>query len=394
MKRTAILLALALALSPFGVTRAADLLQLQKSVRTLESLQDKTANGDAEAARLQPRLIAQIENDIRLSPDHALRNPGNLRALATLLLSGANPNLVEAQTLNLPMDEDMQNLISGALAYARADREGAAKLLAKVNVDHLPPSLAGRVALVRSIIGASDNAIRAIDDLHVARELMPGTLVEEASLRRCVAFAGRLADKQRLSFCSGRYIRRFPRSLYFQEFADSFAEAVAQSGFGEGDELDQLLERLKRLNVKDRRSLLLQLARLSLTHGRHGLAANLAERARDLSLAGSADMARARLYLAAANIAGSQPSGMDDMLEAIETASLSSADTKLLADAKRLTKAISTLPNMDLAKARQLALEDMLPTEDASMAAAKAAAQQTLAQAEQLGAPAPKQAKP
>ena len=144
----------------------------------------------------------------------AIRN--NLRALAVLLLSGANPNFVESQTLNLQMDDNMRNLITGALSYARADREGAAKFLAKVEVKALPPSLAGRVALVRSIIGASDNAVRAIDDLYTARELMPGTLVEEASLRRCVAFAGRLADKQRLRFCSERYIRRFPKISLFQ----------------------------------------------------------------------------------------------------------------------------------------------------------------------------------
>jgi chemotaxis protein MotC len=372
-----------LLLSPV-MPRAADELQLQKSVRVLASLQDRTASGDNEAARLQSRLIAQIESDIRLAPGEVLRDPRNLQALAVLLLSGANPNLVEAQTLNLPMDENMRNLISGSLAYARADRDGASKLLAKVDVGHLPPSLAGRVALVRSIIGVGDNPLRSIDDLYRARELMPGTLVEEASLRRCVSFAGRLADKERLRFCSGRYIRRFPHSLYFQEFEESFANAVAQSGFGAGEEFGEIMDNLARLSTPERRRFLLLLARTALTHGRHQLAAGFAENARDLALAGSGDMARAKLYLAAAALAGDKFSEEAAKLAAIDPAALPEADAKLLADARRLVQQIEEGPGIPLDKARQIAFTAGPAEKNEALEKSIAAARAAIRHAERL----------
>lgn len=386
------LIAAALAASATGTPLAADKLELQSSVRTLAALQDRSATGDAEAARMQARLISQIENDIRLAPRHELGTEGNLRAIAMLLLSGANPNFVEAQTLNLPMDEDMRNLINGALAYARADREGAATLLAKVNVEHLPPTLAGRVALVRSIIGASENASRAIDDLYVARELMPGTLVEEASLRRCVAFAARLADKKSLRFCSGRYIRRFPNSLYFKEFAEAFAEAVAQTGFGEGGEFRLLLDSLERMGTKDRRGLLLRLSRSCLTHGRHALAAALATEAQSLSLAGSADMSRARLYQVAAALAVDHDKDHRHEIDLVNASALAEDDATLLADVQKLAHAIAVKPEMSIAQANQLAASTDAPAEDANLAKALQAARQALALAEQQNPVTPQKA--
>lgn len=394
MRGVCLLAAASIAVAMASPAQSADPLQLQKSVRTLAALQDRAADGDAEAARLQSRLISQIESDIRLTPKDVLGNPHNLRAIAMLLLSGANPNLVEAQTLNLPMDETMRNLISGALAYARADREGAAKLLGKVEVRHLPPSLAGRVALVRSIIGASDNTVRAIDDLYRARELMPGTLVEEASLRRCVAFAGKLVDKQRLHFCSARYMRRFPKSLYFAEFEEAFAGAVAQTGLGEGNEITALLESLRRLKSRERRQLLLRLSRAALTHGRHELATRLAREAQALALAASVDMARSRLYLAAAAIAGEGPGDQAEVLAKIEAGKLDSQDARLLADVRRLAGQIASKPDLPRDTARQIALAEAGASENEDVAKAVKAARAMLKESEKLFPASPRQADP
>ena len=73
--RSALVVASILAAGMPGASLGADVLQLQKSVRTLASLQDRAANGDAEAARMQSRLITQIEADIRRAPENVLRNP-------------------------------------------------------------------------------------------------------------------------------------------------------------------------------------------------------------------------------------------------------------------------------------------------------------------------------
>jgi chemotaxis protein MotC len=363
---------------------AIDAEQLQRAVWTLASLQDRTANGDAEAARLQARLIGQIEADIRRFPDELLNTPQNLQALATVLLSGANPNVVEAHTLNLEMDENSRHLLNGALAYARADREGAAAELEKVDIAKLPPSLAGRVALVRSIIAAGENPLRAIDDLHEARRLMPGTLVEEASLRRCVAFSGKIADMERLRFCSSRYMRRFPNSLYWQEFETSFALAVAQSGLGEGQSFARLLDSTERLPVPARRQLLLRLARAALTHGRLQLAMGLAEKASELSIAGSAEMQRARLYRAAAELVTEKFEEGRTRLAAVNAALLSPEDAVLLDKAMRLLGQIEDAPPFDAAGARQILFQSGAGEQDAKFNAAVGTARAAIDKAQKV----------
>jgi chemotaxis protein MotC len=338
---------------------AGDVLQLQKSVRTLESLQDAVANGDVEASRLQARLIAQIETDIRLSPDEVLKNPRNLHALATVLFSGGSPNIVEAHSVSLEMDVTTRNLISGALAYARADRAGALHYLEKINIAELPPNLGGRVALVRSVIGASDNPQRAIDDLYLARQLMPGTLVEEASLRRCVAFAGKINDLTRLEFCASRYIRRFSRSLYWAEFAANYAMAVAQTGFGEDKTNKAMLASFERLGTAKRRTLLLMAARAALTHGRHQLAKQLAENAIPLCRAESVEMKQAKLFLAAAEIATRSYHESRDRLDSLDMQGLEAADVKLLAQARNLADEIERPPALSQDEVVRLAASQL-----------------------------------
>lgn len=384
MKRLSLILAAGLAVLVLPTRLlAADPLQLQKSVRTLENLQDRAAAGDAEAARLQVRLITQIETDISLTPDENLKLPQNLEALVTILLSGGNPNVIEAHTTNLNIDENMRNLITGALAYARADREGAVTWLNKVEIAHLPPTLGGRVALVRSIIGAGENASKAIDDLYLARQLMPGTLVEEASLRRCVAFAGKLADLERLKFCAGRYMRRFPKSLYWSEFVDSFALAVAQTGYGEGDQFKELLESLERLSTPVQREVLLRLSQASLTHGRLELAAALADSAAYLSIAASPEMGRAKLYRAAAHVASGEAEQYAQVLEKLDPQVFSPKDRHLLANALSLLGQIRAEPSFTDAEAKLIAFaKGPAPPSaemDAAMASARAALEKSTA---------------
>ena len=361
---------------------ASDPLQLQKSVRTLEALQDAAASGDAEALQLQGKLIAQIEADIRRTPDADLQRPQNLHSLAVVLLSGADPTIVEAHTMSLPMDENTKNLLQGALAYARADREAAAKFLNEVKTEDLPSSLTGRVSLVRSILSAGENPARAIDDLYNARQLMPGTSIEEAALRRCVAFAGKTKDIQRLRFCSGRYMRRFAQSLYWREFEGSMAMAVAQTGYGEGKSFKELMAASDRLDMARQRSLLLTLARATLTHGRLELAMALSEAAVAVCFAESPEMTRTKLYRAAALVAIGSYSEGRALLDALNQQHLSEEDLQLFTLARHVQSEIGADPKVTEKEAVQLLSTQVGATADPEIDRLLLAANTALKQAQ------------
>ena len=363
---------------------AAEPLRLQKSVRILETLQDNAANGDASARALQSKLLSQIEMDVRLADDEDLKRPQNLQALAVVLLSGADPTVIEAHIMALPMDDNMRNLLQGALAYARADRDGALHHLSDVKTDELPPSLAGRVSLVRSILDAGENPGRAIDDLTTARQLMPGTSIEEAALRRCVAFAGRVADLARLQLCSGRYMRRFSKSLYWTEFEASFAQAVGQSGFGGDGELNQLIAVTEGLGMTRQRSFLLSLARATLTRGRLDLAMTFANAAVPVCFAESTDMERAKLYRASVLLVNGNFPEASKILKTLKPERLPEKDRELLAAAARVESGVGIQPAMSDAEASQVLSTEVNPTADPAIDTALAAAREALSQSQTL----------
>lgn len=206
-------------------------LQFRNSARTLEKIQDATASGDNAAVDLQSKLIIQMGTDLTNAKQSDLQDERNLRAVAIYLFSGGNPNVAERRLIPMKLEPENKVLLDGALAYARGDKAGAIKFLEHVDLASLPPTLAGRVALVKAILTSAEDLKAALLLLGTARALMPGTLVEEGALRRCIIFAGKLPDTGQLEHCASSYIRRFPKSLYWKDFEESFALSLIEMDY-------------------------------------------------------------------------------------------------------------------------------------------------------------------
>ena len=73
---------------------------------------------------------------------------------------------------------------------------------------------------------ADDEPEVAVALLDRARLLSPGTLVEEAALRRSIAIAATLGDTGRFLMASEQYVRGYLRSPYASQFADAFVAGV------------------------------------------------------------------------------------------------------------------------------------------------------------------------
>ena len=219
-----------MAASSAGASGGANL-QFRNAIRTLEKIQDATASGEHSAVDVQSKLIIQMGTDLQNTKQSDLQDVRNLRAIAVYLFSGGNPNIAEKQLTPLKIEPGDKALLDGALAYARAEKANAVKYLKEVDLASLPPTLAGRVALVKAILTSAEDLKTALQLLGTARALMPGTLVEEGALRRCVSFAGKLPDIEQLEHCASSYIRRFPKSIYWQEFEDSFTLGLIEMDY-------------------------------------------------------------------------------------------------------------------------------------------------------------------
>ena len=185
-------------------------------VRALQTVQDGIANGDTAAHGSHIALIRQIGEKFLAADPGVWSNPQNGQAVIIYLLSGGGPQVVR----KLPRDKLNvdERLFDGALAYVEGRQDEARELLKDVKPRTLPSGLGGQVALVQGALFARAEASLAIERLDDARLLLPGTLVEEAALRREILLVGQAEDFDKFEFLTLAYIRHYRNSVYAGDF--------------------------------------------------------------------------------------------------------------------------------------------------------------------------------
>ncbi|HEY7646618.1 MAG TPA: hypothetical protein VH858_16375, partial [Hyphomicrobiales bacterium] len=188
--------------------------QPYKLIRTLESLQDRIAAGSREAHTYQRELLSDIAKKLAKVPDEDWRRPRNSRAGIVYALSGGDPGVL-AKLLSLsPLPCIDDRLIKGLIDYSKGRSEAAWKLLSGVDPRDLDPRAAGHLALAQAMLIAGVEPKKAISYLDLARIIAPGTLVEEAALRREAVIAASIEDFQTFQMLTSQYLRRFSKSVY------------------------------------------------------------------------------------------------------------------------------------------------------------------------------------
>ena len=262
----------------------------------------------------------------------AWKDKSETDAAVTFVLSGGQPRPI-ARLLEsgaVPKSED--SLMRGALAYASGRELEADKLLDGVDAKSVSLKLGGQLAYAQSVLKTSRDPKRAIELLDLARILAPGSLIEEAALRREILITGDQHDGDRVIFLARQYVTRFPHSIY----ADNFIQGLATTGvkYGLVDDLPNLgkFEALLTLVSADqRRIFLLTVAREQSLNGKFEVAGAAAEEALLELPAGNPDEARARLYKAAAEIVSPNYQLGVENLRSIDRSRLSRGDQQLFA---------------------------------------------------------------
>jgi len=261
------------------------------------------------------------------------------------LLSGGKPAMIRTLLSydKPPAIED--RLIKGALAYVEGHEDEARDLLRPVDVRSLPPSLGGPVALVQSALIVRQDVASAMAFLDEARLLMPGTLVEEAALRREIFLAGQVDNADKFEALAIQYVRRFRHSIYAGNFREHLAVALTRFSFAQNTNMFSRVQRiLEHLDPASRRSLYLMVARTAVLRGKTDMARLAAEQAAAASRDGSPDGDRARLYRAITSVLGdSYEDGMRDLAK-IDRKRLSVRDAELLDATQRLAGQVRKWP--------------------------------------------------
>ncbi len=300
-------------------------LQPWRVFRRLQRVQDRIVAGEPGSLQAYREAMAHAAQEMMALPAETWRHERNVMSAAAYVLAGGRPELAR-HVLGMPgISADARRLLEGAHAYAMGKYYNAYNLLYEVHPELLPVSIAGQVALVKAMLMSPRDLDRATTYLAMARRMAPGTLVEEAALRRIIrikAEAGAVDDFFR---AARSYARRFPNSVFLSDFLRNFA-------FGSLRFPDQHAERLAteveaiaaQVDPAARLFMFSLLARGATVFGKFDLAREVSGRSLELVQDDPRLEQRLRLYHAASSLtrselveeAGSQLDGIDrDVLD-------------------------------------------------------------------------------
>jgi chemotaxis protein MotC len=283
--------ALALAKQPYEI------------VRSLEALHDQMVLGSKASQAEMPVVLRQLGARLMAEDPMVWRDPRNAHAVVVYILSGGEIKVARAVLESGKISAADRQLIEGALAYLEGDKEQAKSLLNPIDPRTLEPGVGSHVALAQAALLADDNSAKAMNLLDMARVFAPGTLVEDAALRREVFLAEEAGDFDKFIAMSDQYFRRFRSSVYADSFHRSFAVSLTRiSQNGDDQQLAALGDLLNSLSTHEQLHLYLEVAQYSLFSGKVAVAKWAGEKAALFAEKNSAEMHRAALYDGAAAV--------------------------------------------------------------------------------------------
>jgi chemotaxis protein MotC len=318
-------------------------------VRTLHLMQDQIAIGSTEAHAGQRGLLSILDERFMSLEAETWQTSKNVRAAVSLVLSGGNPSILR-KLLELGssiISESDKPLIEGALAYVEGREEAAQTALASLDPHSLPPTLGAQLALVQSALNVRKNAAKSDELLDFVRLQAPGTLLEEAALRRQVFVASQTNNIEKFQSLATEYLRRYRHSIYAGNFRQRLASALTRIDFGqESSRFDGMVEMMTELEPEARRDLYLLAARSSIEQGFTTSARLMADKAQELARADKASATRAKLYRAASMITSPQAinSAVED-LRGLDRSVLPDSDLSLLESALFMAGQIRKMPD-------------------------------------------------
>lgn len=322
-------------------------------VRTLQILQDQIASGSTNAHVAQRALLTRIDEKLTSMDPSVWREPKNTRAAVTYVLSGGRPDVLK-KILPIEGREPRDDaLVKGALAYVEGREEEAQKILGDIDPYTLPPTISGQVALVQAALHVRDDPSKSIILLDFARLQLPGTLVEEAALRREIFVVSQAGDTKKFDFLSRQYLRRFRYSVYAGNFRQRFAAALMRLEFTRDPGFfSRLVAMLSELEPAGQLELYLLVARAAVSQGQTQAAILASDKAAELSSRDKVSANRAQLYRAAALIVTRQ--GFEEaarQLGSVDRSILEATDMALLDSALSMATYIRKSPGEAVAAA-------------------------------------------
>ncbi|HXV30951.1 MAG TPA: chemotaxis protein MotC [Sinorhizobium sp.] len=335
---------MAASLAP-GLARAIEMEELEpyKMIRSLQYVQDSVVLGDHSAIEMQRFILGEIDKRLRTADQAAFRDPRNVDAALVYVMSGGNP-----ETLDYLTDRDVAGNFDARVAdalrqYLRGKGPLIVENLSKAAPEYRNSRIGPYLFLILGNATSQQDPVAAMKYYDWARLTAPGSIIEEAALRRSVSVAAQAGDPEKGFRYALNYARRYLTSPYASQFADVFVE-LAVAHFDKAFE-QRVSEILAFMDRPRQREVYLRVARRAAIAGEQSLARLASKRAEDLAAEGGG---RSRLLASFYDGLAAVPS--EDVFAAAETIAaipeerLSARDRALRQAAKAIADAVVRLP--------------------------------------------------
>lgn len=312
-----------------GAARAEEMngVEPYKLLRSLQFVQDSVVLGDHSAAEMQRFMLETIDKRLREADSSIFEEPRNIDATLIYAMSGGNPATLEFLVAR-DIDGNFDNRVTDALRkYLSGKGTLIAKSLGDMVTEYRDTKIAPYLALIAGNVMIPRDPVQALKFYDWARLTAPGTIVEEAALRRSLAIAVEGGMVEKAGAYANRYARRFLHSPYASQFADLFVQLVVEHN----DAFDQaaIEGTLIYMDADRQREVYLRIARQAAIKGRNELARQAADKAKLLSGTGEGADALAKLYGGLAGIPTNEVGAAIAAIAAIPDEILSPSDRAL-----------------------------------------------------------------
>jgi chemotaxis protein MotC len=306
---------------------------------------------------MQRFMLGTIDERLRTVDPSTFDDDRNVDAALIYAMSGGNPQTLEyliAHDVNGYFDNRVTDVLR---KYLSGKGLLVAKTLEETAREYRDKKIGPYLALIGGNVLIATKPTDALDLYDQARLAAPGTIVEEAALRRSVAIC---VDKGMLDkgmAYSQRYVRRFLHSPYASQFADLFVTLVV--GHDHDVKPQDVIDILSFMDAPRQREVYLRIARAAAISGKPELARMAVGRVQSLGAdtenafgpladfyGGMAGLPTEDIDRAAKNVSGIDGNTLSPRDQALQEAARSVAEQILRApDPASLTQASN--PNTD-----------------------------------------------
>ncbi len=317
-----------------------------KILRSLQFVQDSVVMGDHSARDMQKFLLSAFDTTLRTSDMSVFSDTKNADAALIYIMSGGNP-----ATLNYLVAKDVQGYFdSRVVNVLQKYLSGRGGLVDKVVSDLIPEYRNNRLGpylmLIAGNIAYTKDPAAALPFFDDARLSAPGTIIEEAALRRSIMATMQLKQPEKGMVYARKYAVRFLHSPYASQFADLFV-SLAIDSFGPVTTTD-IGEIAELMDAERAQEIYLRIARQASLQGKMELAQFAAEKANGIA-EDTGDTTReplSKLYSGLSDISGQDVLAAQEKLASIPESELSPRDLALRNAAKTIAEQIMQPPSI------------------------------------------------